>query len=358
MSHHPTLSPSKFPMLAKCPCFVGGDAGEAARAGTRQHEYLAALLTGSKEPFPELSAEEVAQVEWAAERVRLQTGGGRMVEERLSLVGDEFEEITFGTVDVVDVVNRVAGDRLALLDYKSGEDHGYLPQMAVYARMAMLRFGKSVCEVHELYGRRQFDKKYDLSLADTDFVMGIIAAAQGADKQPVLCEFCGWCAEQGTCAASVDPIVRVAAEYEPEGEVAHLPLATVATWHASQITDPVQMAVVLAVAEHVEKWAKAAKAHARAAAVNGMIIPGYQLESKQGNREFMDILDAYAASGLDEKEFISCCSCSVPEMEKTLAKKHGFSSEKTKDAKANFDSLLGALIVRKQAAQTLKRKGA
>ncbi len=357
MSHHPTLSPSKFPMLARCPCFVSGEVGEAAQAGTRQHELLAALLenkTGIDAAFG-CNAEEIAQVEWAAERVRIQTGNSRLIEERLSLVGDEFEEITFGTADVVDLVNRAAGDRLVLIDYKSGEDHGYLPQMAVYARMAMLRFGKSICEVHELYGRRRFDKNYDLNMADTDFVMDIIAAAQKADRKPALCEFCGWCARQGDCVETVGAIVKVATEYEPDHPAAKTAFSEISTLHASRITSPEEMSVVLHVAEFVGKWADAVKEHARAAALKGMIIPGYQLQDGRSRREFMDILDVYAASGLDEKEFLSCCSCSVPGIEKALATRHGFKSEKTKDAKANFDALLGALVVKKPGAQVLKR---
>lgn len=357
--HHKTLSPSKFPMLAKCPCFQSGEVGAAAEAGTRQHEFLAALLEGIATTHSDfgLSGEEVNAVEWAAERVLLQTGESRLVEERLSLVGDDFEEITFGTADIIDVVKRASGDRLVLIDYKSGEDHGYLPQMAVYARMAMQRFGKTVCEVHELYGRRAFDRKYDLTMVDTDFVMDIIRAAQSPEKKPVICEFCGWCARQGDCAETVGAIVKVATEYEPEHPAAKTAFGEISTLHASQITDPDEMSVVLRVAEFVGKWADSVKAHAREAAQKGMIIPGYLLRDGRARREFMDILDVYSASGLGEKEFLSCCSCSVPSVEKAVAKSCGFTSEKTKEAKANFDAVLGSLVVKKTGAQVLERIG-
>lgn len=351
-NHHPTLSPSNFPMLSKCPCFVSGEVGEAAQAGTRQHEFLVELLTGSNGPFPELPEEEVAQVEWAAERVRLQTGDGRLVEERLSLVGDDFEEITFGTADIVDVVNRAAGDRLVLMDYKSGEDHGYRPQMAVYARMAMFRFGKSVCEVHELYGRRQFDKQYDMSIADTDFILDIISSVNNPDKQPSMNKFCGWCARQGDCTETSGAIVTVATEYEPDNPAAKLPLSEVATWHASQITDPRQMAIVLDVANYLSNWSDAVKAHARKAAIDGMEIPGYRLKDGRAVRKFVNIADAFNASGLEADEFLGCCTASVPDVEKVLIKKSGL---KGKAAKDEFERIMGCVVVKNSGAPTLAK---
>jgi hypothetical protein len=345
-------------MLAKCPCYESAPVGAAAEEGTRQHEQLARLL--ADKPFAD-GAEIHPGVAWAAEYIQRHTGSGqedawhfRLVEERLSLVNDDFEEITFGTLDVVALVNRADGDKLVVMDYKSGEDWSYGPQMAAYARMAMLRYGVAICEVHELYGRYRKAKKYYLTMAETDCIPGLIAAAQAPDRKPALCEFCGWCAKQGVCQTATDPIVKVATEYEPDGVVAKLPLADVTTWHASQIADPAQMAIVLQVAEHLGKWADAVKAHARDAAKNGMAIPGYKLVPGKMRREFVDGIPAvFAASGLSDEEFLSCCTASVTKVEEAMAKQRDM-SPRSKEAKLEFEAAMGTLVIRRDYDPTLK----
>ncbi|MDR1520637.1 MAG: DUF2800 domain-containing protein [Planctomycetota bacterium] len=354
IEHH-AISPSKLPMLAKCLCYESAPVGEAAEEGSRQHEQLGILLLDK--PF-ENGAEIHPGVAWAAQYIQQRTGNSRLVEERMSLVNDDFEEITFGTLDVVDVVNRSDGDKVVVIDYKSGEDWSYGPQMAAYARMAMLRFGASICEVHELYGRYCKAKSYSLTMAETDYIPDLIAAVQAPDRKPVMCEFCGWCVKHGTCSAAVDPIVKVAAEYEPDGAVAKLPLAEVKTWHASHITDPAQMAVVLQVAEHLDKWAKAVKTHAREAAIGGMEIPGYRLKEGRATREFTDIMLAFSASGLGEDEFMACCSASVPEVELAMAKRAGYKTASGKEAKKRFEELMGSQIHRKIGNPILEKIGA
>jgi len=352
--HHSTLSPSSFPMLAKCPCFKAGEPGEAAQSGTRQHKYLETLLKGDAVvSFKDTIKSEVEQAEWAADFIRLHTGDNRLIEERLSLIDDEFEEITFGTLDVVCMANRAQGDKLVVMDYKSGEDHGYLPQMAVYARMAMIRFAVESCEVYELYGRRQYPKKYDLNISDTDFIFDIIAATKNPEKRPCLNEFCKWCSSQGKCPQTVGAITKVATEYEPGGEIATLPIATVKTWHASQITDPGQMSMVLTVAEYIGKWADTVKAHAKAAALKGMEIPGYILKDGNQKREFTDITEAYNASGLDADEFLACCTASVSQVEKAIARKIGFKTPTAKNARDSINSAIGGVIIRKQNTPSL-----
>lgn len=357
--HHPVLPPSSFPMLAECPCYQSGEPGEAAESGTRQHKLLAAMLDDAV-VIPEdhfgCTAVEQEQVAWATDYVRLRTSGNREIEKRLSLVGDDFEDVTFGTLDVADLVNRAGGDKLVVMDYKSGEDHGYLSQMAVYARMAMQVYGVAVCEVHEVYGRYRRANHYDLSMADTDFVLDIAARVMAPDKTPTVCRFCGWCRHQGKCAAATEPIAKVAAEYEPEHPVAKLGLGDVVTWHASQITDPRQMSLVLQVAEHVGKWAEAVKAHAREAAMKGMAIPGYVLKPGRRDREFTDISAAYQASGLAPDEFLSCCEASVAKVEKAVAGKAGHTSAAGKAAKEAFDRLMGGLVVFRECAPTLGRE--
>lgn len=354
--HHPTLPPSSFPMFAKCPCYKSGETGEAAESGSRQHALLAMMLD-DHQVIPEdkcgCSETEVEQVEWARGYIACRTTDKRLVEKRLTLMDDDFNEITFGTLDVVELVSEANGDVLKIFDYKSGEDHGYQAQMAVYARMAMIAFGQNRCEVHEVYGRRRHYDEYRITLADTDFIMDIIKNVQNPDKVPALCSFCNWCAQNGTCPAATTPIVKVATEYEPENPVAALPLGDVTNWHASQITDPKQMSIVLMVAEHLGKWAAAVKAHAQAAALQGMEIPGYALKPGRRTRTVTDMNLVYEASGLTLPDFLGCCSASVPELEKEVARKNGHKSAGIKAAKDDFKSMLGNFIVYREGAPTL-----
>lgn len=353
--HHATLSPSSFPMLAKCPCYKSGEPGEAAESGSRQHALLAVMLNDA-EVIPEdccgCDETEREQVEWATGYVRRNTGDNRLIEERMSLLDDDFEEVTFGTLDIVEVVNRAQGDRLVVMDYKSGEDHGYLLQMAVYARMAMLRFDKTICEVHEVYGRLKKINKYDMTLTDTNVIFDVIAGVNAANKQPCMNEFCKWCEKQGQCHETTEAIVKVATEYEPDNAVAKLPLSEVTTWHSSDITDPKQMAIVLEVADYLGNWSKTVKAHAKTAALKGMEIPGYFLKETRGNRAFANITSAYNASGLDSDEFLACCTASVPDVEKAMKAKSGL---KGKAASDFFDLAMQNIVVRKKSSVQLER---
>ncbi|MCD8349116.1 MAG: DUF2800 domain-containing protein [Planctomycetaceae bacterium] len=357
LDHHPTLPPSSFPMFEMCAHFKSGESGAAAESGSRQHALLAALLTGAEVPPNRFGcdAEEVKNVSWAEAYITNRTSAGREVEKRLSLINDDFEEVTFGTLDVVQVVNRATGDQLVVMDYKSGEEHNYLPQMAVYARMAMLSYGLDRCEIHEVFGRKRFANTYTLNFSDTDFIFSIIDRVNAGEEPPHMNAFCSWCEKHGTCSAATEPIVRVATEYEPEHAVAGLPMDKVATWHASEIVDPTQMSIVLQVAEHIGKWADAVKAHARKAALGGMAIPGYVLKPGRRAREITDLNVAFEVSGLSASEFLSCCKGSVPQLEEAVARKNGFSSAGGKAAKEGFKTLLGNYIVFKEGAPTLAR---
>jgi hypothetical protein len=223
--------------------------------------------------------------------------------------------------------------------------------MAVYARMAMDAYGHKRAEVQEVYGRHRFVKKYVLNYEDTDFIFDIIARVNNPDKRPSICNFCNWCVKSGTCQEATGPVVKVATEYEPDHPVASLPLAEVKTWHASEITDPNQMAIVYRVAEHVGKWADAVKAYARNAALNGMRIPGYELTNGKKTKTFNDIEAAYERSGLSSEDFMACCTVSVTQVEKAMAKASGL---KGKAAKTAFEEAMGDTVLVKENAPTLK----
>jgi hypothetical protein len=275
LDHHPTLSPSSLPALASCPRYRKGPGSEAAERGRLQHETLSAMLQKTEVPPSPLTAGELDQVLWAANHISQYAGMNLHVEERLSLVDHDFAEITFGTADAIAIKQTQHGDTLTLFDYKSGEQRNYRPQMAAYALMAMDRFGFNLCHVHEVYGRFRWVEKYTLSRTEADaIVYPIIEAVNDTSRPASLCGYCAWCADAGTCPLTTGAITAVAARYDPDNPpVPPVDMASISTWHGSEITDPAQAAVVWRVAQFLAKWAESAKHGILRLAQDGMSSP-------------------------------------------------------------------------------------
>lgn len=349
--HHPQ-GPSRLPMLAKCTCFrAKEEVSEEAKNGTLQHRLLSWWLkTNIFDSDPNfaaaLSPDDIGNVEFAYARVTELTSPNRLSEERLVLVGDDFSEITFGTADILDCV----GSRALLADYKSGDEKDYTAQLACYARMAMQRYGVSICDVYSIYGRLKKVVPLCFTWGETDFVLDIIRRAQHIGRQPCANEHCGWCADETVCPAVTDQVVQVVTEYETDT----LPALT--EFHASEISDPKMMATALQIAGVAESWAKSVKYHAKQLAMNGAEIPGYELKDGKNNRSLPDIMTAWKASGLSAEEFLSCCSVSVSNIEKILAGKLGYKTV-GKKVKNEFNARFGALVEAKQCAPELRKKG-
>jgi hypothetical protein len=82
-------------------------------------------------------------------------------------------------------------------------------------------------------------------------------------------------------------------------------------------------------------------------------IPGWTLEPGAVRRTIDDPIKAFEqlVELFSVQEFLSCCSVSVPELERSLARKKGVPATQTKEL---FKRFLGNLLVEKPNAPSLK----
>jgi hypothetical protein len=341
--HHATLSPSSLPALDKCPQFKSGPVGEAAEEGTRQHQQLSMLYDGLD---PESNG--TPPTLWAWQWVQDNMNGHTLKNEyRLSLLRD-FEEVTFGTADFIGYDNL---GRLTAIDYKSGQQRDYYYQLVTYALAAMQKYGDRECRIVTLYGKTETAHNFVIQMEDAEnAVFGLLdrLAAGGPSR---LCDYCSWCENNGSCDATAPAITAVATAYPDEP----LDIKDIETWHASEITDPVQMAKVYEVACAVEKWADSAKHHIKQKAIEGVDIPGYRLRAGAKKRTIDEgmIQQAFEVSGLTDAEFLACCSVAVGKIQKAIGAKEDMKGKALKD---EVNRRLESVIYLKENAPSLVRE--
>lgn len=321
--HHAALRPSSFDAWAACPAFDSAPAGEAAEHGGMLHERLARHLHGQSNPFADLETEDREQLEWAAEEIRQlcdgATAGG--IEQKLTYKREgTTEAVYFGTADVV----AYGPDNSAILiDYKSGEVRGHRHQLAGYAAALMSEHPEvETVGTWLLFGRHRKAVSYTFTRAEAvELVEAVIAARQNPERQPVACDYCSWCSHKLTCPALVNRALAIAENREDwRGE---LPTE----WHASTITDPVQMGLALTLAKFVETWADGIKHHATELAKSGAEIPGWKLQERRGRKEVTDISEAWNLAepmlAGNQPAFLSCCALSLPKLAVQVAEATG-----------------------------------
>ena len=187
--HHPTLPPSSLDAIAECACYQCGKGGEAADRGTAQHAYLAALLKPTGDNAGTLDAEELKNVNYAMLYIKEAVGSLELlVEEKVTIIDEAFNEVTFGTLDAAAVIKSGLGH---FFDYKSGDVHDYFYQMAAYATGYMQRFGLQACVAHLVYGKLRQTEQLRFSYEDAfAAVMDMAARRNDPDRQPKPCSYC------------------------------------------------------------------------------------------------------------------------------------------------------------------------
>jgi hypothetical protein len=85
-------------------------------------------------------------------------------------------------------------------------------------------------------------------------------------------------------------------------------------------------------------------------------IPGWLLEPGDVRRSIEDALALHARTSdqLSLRELLSCCSPSVPALERMWAKKNGVPANQ---AKEGFKQFLGSLLIEKRTAPSLRKVG-
>jgi len=335
-NHHPIFAPSAFPALTHCLHFrnAGTESANATR-GTSQHELLAKILTN--QPIPEdVDANDLACVEWAAQIINNCTSAeNREVEAGLMLLDEDWQELTFGTADVVSMTPRATGNMLVVADYKSGGYKEYRPQLHVYSRMAMQRYGVNRCECHILYGMDRHDETFTVNYNETNYIIDIInqinADQLGEEKAN---EFCQYCSHQPTCPQTQAIVTSVtkAENYDITGIV---------DWEIENAS-PDKLGQIYLALSWLESFADRVKSQIKQKVQDGMEISGFKRVTTT-KRSIKDLPAAFTVSGLSSEDFLDCCSISVTKLQKKLGRD-------------TVDSTLGNLITTTEVVQ-LRRAG-
>lgn len=286
------MRPSSLPILKQSPKFESGDT-EFAEEGTDRHAALRAHFCGDDSLLDLLDDESAEAVRWAADYIRLKAPMSDHPinwEYEAVAILDDFSEM-LGHPD--------AGCGLDIFDFKWRE-RDYESQMASYAlsKLQSLPPG-TVVRTHLLFGqpRKAVVLRFDRESAER-IIHEIITDVNAAiECRPS--DYCGWCANRVTCAVLNKRAQTIAAGREDW---------QLEQYHASQITEPSEMAKALTLAKHVKKWAEGVEYRAEQMAIKeGLQIPGYALKPGNSKRYCFDVAGAFNASGLDAAEFLSCC---------------------------------------------------
>lgn len=281
------------------------------------HERLARHLHGKPDAFAGLDPEDREALEWAAEEIRQLCAGAACggIEQRLTYRSKPKGKARFyGTADVV----AYGPDNSAvLIDFKSGEVREYRAQLAGYAAAAFSENPElETVTAWLLFGRHRKAVSHTFTRAEAaGIVERILALREDPERVPAPCDYCAWCALRLTCPALVQRAVVIAENREDwRGQ---LP----AQWHASAITDPVQMSRALDLARFVAEWADAVKYHATELAKSGVQIPGCKLQERRGRKEVADNAGAWTLLDgvIEQPAFLRCCSLSLPKLADAVA---------------------------------------
>jgi hypothetical protein len=215
-----------------------------------------------------LKAEEIAAVSWAVSMVRAMAGSQRVLaspeECRTAMLG------LSGTADAI------IPDRLMHFDLKTGVRRNYREQMAAYALGLMQSNFAAEWTCHLLYCdlrevetmRFTFEEAYEL-------VDAVIRAFHDPAKQPVTCDYCGWCAKADTCPARRAVVAEV------------LELSNPGFDFEAIIRDSERLGRFLEACSVLEGFRERAKKIAIEQLKSGASVPGWKLVNRKGP-QFVD----------------------------------------------------------------------
>ncbi len=342
------IRPSSLPILAQCPAFVGDEQrGEDDKnAGTLRHSALATALAGDRVALESLADDEADKVEWALEYIKTHSPDGQpmRIEQRVSVMNDNFEIVTAGTPDVT------CGPELFDLKWR---ERNYDEQMAAYALAMIQNDGWKEVRVHVLFADRKFAKVFTLTQEQAaDSVFQLIHRAE-ENPNPVVCDYCGWCAKRLTCPALTANVKAIAQQHD---SVTEAQFHQFDAWlfdgaHASALNDAATAGHVLKVARQIASWCEAVEHHAKEMAVKQGIVPaGFKLQSRQGNRFISSVTEAFALAGLPQEEFLKICEIKFTALAEKYAEVNGM---KKAQAERTVEEKLGDTLQRKASTVSL-----
>jgi hypothetical protein len=358
--HHPSLAPSSMPAIMQCACFEShSDPDRDADQGDTMHDYLALRASGGQPGSMGLEDNVIEACDdvfdQAISFIRDNCPGQLIEPEReMVLKDDSGNVVTFGTTDVFSRGN----DFVLILDWKGCLDFDastkdYHEQLHGYALAGMRECGfkRALCIEAYIMPRKikPYWVTYNEAAATVEYC---IARRNDLNRTPQPCDYCKWCSNLLRCPAVNKRMALITTCY------ADLPGAE-SIIDPDKITDPKQMTAALTFARSAEKYiAQIEKAIERiedaalAMSDRNIEIPFYVRTIKQGNKEITDLGKAFLLSGLNNDEFYTALSCSLPKLAKAYAKKTDLSE---KNARKEIEDKLDSVIKRKPEKTTLER---
>ena len=204
--HHNTLPPSSFPALQHCSHFLssGLETPQNAR-GTRIHGTTAHMLRGEAETLWLKDAEEFDACQWLAEKTREELREIAGIEERLEIRDPlSGELITFGTADCHGTNAQFSLP--GLVDWKSGKEGTYLPQLKIYALALMDHLNVKEVVATVMYCDSKAIERWMISIDEAESLLRDTIAAQRDPNSPYVTGiYCRGCRLRDTCPAWLEP---------------------------------------------------------------------------------------------------------------------------------------------------------
>ena len=264
-----SLRPSNLPKLASCPCYESHPvAGAAAGRGSLLDTAFREALTGTNLLRNRLTSEEEAAVSWSVSVVRSIAGRDRILAReddcRTRMLGLE------GTADAI------VPARFTHFDLKTGLRRNYREQMAAYALGLMETHFAETWTAHLLFCDLREIESHRFTHAEAREIVGaVIRAVENPAREPIPCDYCGWCAKAETCP----PRLALAAE--------GLKAAEPGFNFEGVVTDPAQLGRFLAACAVVEEFRERARTIATERLKSGGELPDWRLVTRKGT-EFVD----------------------------------------------------------------------
>ena len=364
---HHKIGPSKLPALAACPCYVSDPKGSAAAdKGSDLHKVFEHNVKGTLRKVSDADPafrsmlqgfkdSDLAGIQWATESVRetiaialgvptsevdlaaLVADGSLRVEERVSVIDENFEEVNFGTLDLWFSVPGVA----ILWDLKTGRRRNYREQMANYA-LAKFQEIPELVRIRSILlfsAERKIDEdEFDLATAESVFWSAIKGATDPLRK-PSPCDYCSWCLSKSSCPSllsGVDLVRKDRPDLFPEGEAfrssetlkkaiealddfrdaASQPITEgtleKATKNLAQYSEA--LAYLLKTAKVAATYLEGVENSVKEAIRAGVPVPGFKLQKRAGSADVTNIQGLYNLLQISPDLFLSACKVSTEKL--------------------------------------------
>jgi Protein of unknown function (DUF2800) len=238
------------------------------------------------------------------------------------------------------------GTRVAVLDQKYGayrvDDPIDNQQLAIYALLVSRNdeaIEEVTCQILSPYfdfepvvfGREELDRLYQSTL--------VVVASLDDPGDAVPGDHCHFCPARLICSAAKNEALDAAL-----GKVIELPLGE----GAAELLEQIKRAQSLF--KEIELFYKRVLEETPGA------IPGWMLQPGDVRRSIEDALALHERTSdqFSLEELLSCCSPSVPALERIWAKKNGVPANQ---AKEGFKQFLGSLLIEKRTAPSLRKVG-